>query len=580
MYNGEIYNYLEIRSELEACGYRFNSSTDTEVLLAAYTHWGSECLHHFNGMWAFVIYDTQEQKFFIARDRFGVKPLYYWFSSQGFLAIASEIKAFTVLPGWNPRVNGPRVYDYLVSNLLDHTSETLFTGVYQLLGGEAAEFCVGDLDTVLPVYRWYHLEPGRFSGTFDEAVTEFKRLLQDSVRLRLRSDVPGGSCLSGGLDSSSIVCLANDLLAREQREDFQKTFSACSDVKRYDEREYIDEVVNARNIEAHYTYPSFRGLLEQLDEIIWHQDEPFKTTSIYAQWQVFQLAADHGVKVLLDGQGADEQLCGYLWFLGCRYADQFHNMEWTRLWRDIKAVKSRHGLSELQSLSMMGYYLLPSFIRQIVQPYAMADRVRPSWTNAHILSTCCEPKRRTDRLSLMQSASLTTTQSTALAQMLCVSLPSLLHWEDRNSMAHSVESRVPFLDYRLVEHVMSLPEEFRIHEGVTKRVLREAMRGILPGRVRMRMDKLGFCTAEEHWIRHEDPKIFRQLLKEAAQDSKGILKSETLDKLDQMITGEEPINTFLWRWIFFGRWMRIFNVQVTNPDIEMSSRLEIQESLT
>lgn len=581
VYNGEIYNYQELRRELETCGYRFVSNTDTEVLLAAYAHWGRDCLHRLNGMWAFIIYDTHEQKLFIARDRFGVKPLYYWFSPEGFLAMASEIKAFTVLPGWNPRINGSRVYDYLVSNLLDHTSETLFAGVYQVQGGEAAEFRVDDLKAPLPIYRWYCLDPQQFAGTFDAAVAEFKRLLQDSVRLRLRSDVPGGSCLSGGLDSSSIVCLANDILREEQKESFQKTFSACSDVKQYDEREYIDEVVWARGAEAYYTYPSFEQLLEQLDEIIWHQDEPFKTTSIYAQWLVFELAATSGIKVLLDGQGADEQLCGYQWFFGCRYADHFHNMNWTRLWRDIKAVKSRHGLSEFQSLSMMSYYLLPPSIRQLMKPYAMADQARPTWLDTDLLSACNGSAQRAGRsFSARPGSSLTTTQSIALDQMLCVSLPSLLHWEDRNSMAHSVESRVPFLDYRLVEYVMSLPEDYRIHEGVTKRVLREAMKGILPERVRMRMDKMGFYTAEDHWLRHEDPEIFRQLLQGAVQDSKGVLKSEVLDRLDRMLAGEEPTSALVWRWIIFGRWMRIFNVQALNANVEITGRSGVRGSLT
>ncbi len=581
VHNGEIYNYRELRLELEAFGHQFVSNTDTEVLLTAYAHWGRDCLHRLNGMWAFIIYDTQEQKLFIARDRFGVKPLYYWFSPEGFLAIASEIKAFTVLPGWKPQINGPRAYDYLVSNLLDHTSETLFAGVYQLRGGEAAEFRVGDIGTTLPVYRWYHLKPQQFSGTFDEAVTEFKQLLQDSVRLRLHSDVPGGSCLSGGLDSSSIVCLASDLLGEEQNESFLKTFSACSDVKQYDEREYIDEVVNARGVEAHYTYPSFEKLLEQLDKIIWHQDEPFKTTSIYAQWLVFELAANHGVKFLLDGQGADEQLCGYLWFFGCRYADHFCNMKWRLLWRDIQAVKSRHGLSELQSLSMMGYYLLPPSIRQIMKPYAMADQARPTWLNINLLSEHNGPTHKVERsFPARLRPSCTTTQSIALDQMLCVSLPSLLHWEDRNSMAHSIEARVPFLDYRLVEYVMSLPEEYRIHEGVTKRVLREAMTGVLPEKVRIRMDKMGFYTAEEHWLRHENPEIFRQLLKEAMQYSQGVLTREVLDKLDRMLTGEEPVSALVWRWIIFGRWISIFNVQAAGAGIESSSLCEMQDNLT
>ncbi|MDN7023948.1 asparagine synthase (glutamine-hydrolyzing) [Methanoculleus sp. FWC-SCC1] len=557
-YNGEIYNYTELRAELEGYGHRFASHTDTEVIVTAYAQWGRDCLHRFNGMWAFVIYDAEEQKVFVARDRYGIKPLYYWFSPEGFLAIASEIKAFTILPGWKARLNGPRAYDYLVSNLLDHTRETLFQGVYQLPAGEAAEFRVEDVESTLPVYRWYRLEPQQFSGTFDAAAAEFRRLLNDSVHLRMRSDVPGGSCLSGGLDSSSIVCLVNDTLRSEEKQDFQKTFSACSHVKEYDEREFIDEVIGARDIQAHYTYPSFDMLLSQLDDLIWHQDEPFKTTSIFAQWLVFRLAAEQRVKVLLDGQGADEQLCGYLWFFGCRYADLFRAADLTRLWKEMQAVKSLHGIPETRSLAMMGYYLLPPSLKRPAMKYFQADCVRPSWINADLLAIPRGYLWQPNGSSSVPGV----TQSIALAQMLYTSLPSLLHWEDRNSMAHSVESRVPFLDYRLVEFIMGLPEEYRIDAGVTKRVLREAMKGILPENVRMRMDKMGFYTAEEHWIRHEGPEIVRKLLREAVDASEGVLKEEAVERLDRMLSGEEPVSPQVWRWICFGQWMKIFGVRV------------------
>jgi len=238
VFNGEVYNYKEIRDELEALGHLFVSGTDTEVILNAYKQWGKDCLNHFNGMWAFIIFDTKNGNLFVSRDRFGVKPLYYWYSPEGFLAFASEIKEFTVLPGWKAKLNGSRAYDFLVSEagLANHTSETLFQDVYQLRGGEAVEVQVSTLSTKLPIYRWYDLKINKFDITFEEAEKEFLELFQDAIRIRLRSDVPVGSCLSGGLDSSSIVCIVNDILKEEKLEEIQQTFSVCSDVEVFDER--------------------------------------------------------------------------------------------------------------------------------------------------------------------------------------------------------------------------------------------------------------------------------------------------------------------------------------------------------
>jgi asparagine synthase (glutamine-hydrolysing) len=334
IYNGEVYNYLELREELKALGHAFRTASDTEVILAAYAQWGAQCPHHLNGMFAFVIVDRPRRKLYAARDRFGVKPLYYWVAPGGLIALASEIKQFAVLPGWRPQLNGQRVYDFLNWALLDHTDETLFAGVYQLRAGEALEL---DLETRapgaihagrLPVARWYDLQPRPWSGTLEDAGREFRRLLTDSVRLRLRSDVPVGSCLSGGLDSSTIVCLMNEVLREQDAHALQKTFSAVSAVKRFDERDFMEEVVKATGTEAHYVCPDVESLFPALERITWHQDEPFGSTSIYAQWRVFELAAGSRVKVMLDGQGADEQLAGYANYFAARFGSLFRRLQW------------------------------------------------------------------------------------------------------------------------------------------------------------------------------------------------------------------------------------------------------------
>jgi len=553
IFNGEIYNWKELRSELEVLGHQFLSKTDTEVILASYAQWGKNCLHRFVGMWALVIFDTHTKILFAARDRFGIKPLYYWFSPFGFLAFASEIKQFSVLPGWDPKLNRSKAYDYLVEGLMDHTEETLFTGVFQIRGGHASEVKIDELSLFLPVYRWYDLHYLPYTGTFEDATEKFRRIFTDSMRLHLRADVPVGSCLSGGLDSSSIVCVANDLLKDEKKEEIQKTFSACSDVKRFDEREYIDEVVKNRQIDSYYTCPSPDHLFEVLDDIIWHQDEPFGSTSIFAQWLVFDLAAQNRVKVMLDGQGADEQLAGYHNFFHYRFAELFRCGRWISLLREMIAVKKYFGYDYIRSFKgTVGYALLIP-MNNFVLNRPRKNSQMPSWINKKIFNTFSNQYTLDlPRIPLVPRYSY--------QQLLFTSLPLLLHWEDRDSMAHSLESRVPFLDHRLVEFVFNIQTDFKIRNGCTKVVLRESMRGILPEKIRRRKDKLGFVTAEEAWIRSQKTELFRQLVQESIAQSKGILNEKTLDKLEDILVGKEQFSFIIWRWICFGRWMKRFDV--------------------
>lgn len=227
-YNGEIYNHVELRAELESLGYGFMSGTDSEIIPAAYDAWGQECLHRFNGMWAFALFDTQEKTLFLARDRFGIKPLYYWTTPDSAFFFGSEIKQFTVLPGWDARLNHQRAYDFLVWAMSDHTDETFFEGVYQIAPGHCLTLDLTNPPTFdngrAPVEQWYVLTPQNNTLSFEQAAAHFKTLLEDLVRLRLRADVPVGSCLSGGLDSSSIVCLMSALLEESDARHLQKLF--------------------------------------------------------------------------------------------------------------------------------------------------------------------------------------------------------------------------------------------------------------------------------------------------------------------------------------------------------------------
>lgn len=562
VFNGEVYNYIELRADLEKLGHSFISRTDTEVILAAYAQWGESCLSRFNGMWAFAVYDSQAKTLFLARDRFGVKPLYYWISPENLLAFASEIKQFTVLPGWRATANGQRAYDYLVFGITDHTEETMFSGVYQLRPGHCVVLSVDEASALspgksLPTHAWYELHPRPFAGSFDDAGREFRDLFEQSIALRLRADVPVGSCLSGGLDSSSIVCVLNNFLRKQGVQALQKTFSACSDVDRFDERKWIKLVVGKTGVDAHYVYPALDRLFEESPAITWHQDEPFGSTSIYAQWNVFRLAAQNGVKVMFDGQGADEHLCGYPGFFGPRLAGLIRQKKFMEFVRELSAAYKNANIPLLQNLKRTLQYFIFGDLLQLLKKMDGYTSIRPNWFNIHYAHICLldpieESGARGGKLLDYSIALLTRSN-----------LQMLLHWEDRNSMAHSIESRVPFLDYKIVEFVLGLPDEFKIAGGMTKMVLRESMRGVLPEKIRTRIDKMGFVTPEETWVRERMPDAFRNKIEQTLAVAAGCFNPEAVRlEFDRILAGNKRFSFWPWRVVNFGEWVQRFGVNV------------------
>lgn len=552
-FNGEIYNFLEIRAELATHGHAFHTGTDTEVILAAYRQWGEACLARFNGMFAFVIVDRERGRVFAARDRFGVKPLYLWPTPTGGLALASEIKQFTAHPGWSARLNGQAAYDFLNWGLSDHGPETLFAGAIQLRGGEYLSATLVELHRPRPD-RWYHLVPTPFSGDLAAAGARFRELLDDSVRLRLRADVPVGTCLSGGLDSSAIVCTMRAQLG-DGAGARQNTFSAYSDVARFDERRFIEDVVRHTGATPHHLIPDPTRLLSELDDLVWQQDEPFGSTSIYAQWCVYRQARAQGVVVLLDGQGADEALGGYHGYFGPHLAGLLAQGRLPTFARE-SAVLHRDGLLRY---GMQARVLANEFL-----PAGLADHLRrltgrttqaPAFIDLQKLGASPRQPQR-GAVDLRDPV-----RSLCIAQINSLNLPMLLHWADRDSMAHGVESRLPFLDYRLVEFCLGLPEEHKLGGGWTKRVLREGMAGRLPESVRLRRDKLGFATAEEVWMRTTHRDAFIRLLDNAIAASGGIITAAARTKALRILDGAEPFDFFVWRVINFGLWLQRFNVR-------------------
>ncbi len=550
-YNGEIYNYLELRKELEQLGHIFVSNADTEIVLAAYAEWGKECLHKFNGMWAFVIVDIFTENVFISRDRFGVKPLYYWKASNGQIMFASEIKQFTVLPGWRAKMNTQRVFDFMHWGVNDHCEETMFENVFQIRGGMAWEGnCQKMIVSFIP-YKWYELKKIDVSNFYEEAVKQFRNILIDAIRIRLRADVSIGTGLSGGLDSSSITCIINELLGKDSNKNRQNTFSVYSDVEKYDEREYINEVLKYNKVNHYYTIPSYENLFKEMETIIWHHDEPFNGTSIYAEWEVFKMVNKKDVRVTIDGHGADELLIGYHSFFGAFLLDLIKKSRLLQFCKEGICIHEIHKYTYENLIKKILWNILPHDVLSYKKGNLFSV---PDWININKLENI--------EVDLYKTIGNRANSVSALSreQLLFTSLPKQLHWYDRDSMAHSVEGRAPFLDYRVVEFLYSCPNQFKMSQGITKRILRDAMVDTLPEKIKNRINKIGFATPEEEWIKTY-PREFILKIKEAIEQSEGFLDENILIKAKRIIEGKEIYDNIVWKSICLGKWMRIFNVK-------------------
>ncbi len=479
VYNGEIYNYLELRRELEATGEVFRSHCDTEVLLAAYRRWGRECLTRFNGMWSFVLLDKARRTLFISRDRLGVKPLYYCRTADGTLAFASEIKQFFTLPTFKKIPRAAACVGYLV-NGYENPPETFFEGVMAFPPGCRAEVSL-DEPKVAPERFWFPDNITLERRSEAEFAASIRRLFSDAVRFRLRSDVPVGGCLSGGLDSSSIFVEMKKL---EPSRTFN-AFSACFDSRAIDERPFMRLVVDATASDHHTVFPAAEGLAADFEGFLRSHDEPVGSLSMYAQYLIMKEARKAGVPVLLDGQGGDELFSGY--------------------WPSYMLCLNHHRRNG-------DYLFVAKQLLGALLPSGNQSLFSEAWTNFR------EYRRRAGRklpfeildrhLALVESSTWHVDAQSLppaeyrKAEIFKVHLPRLLKWEDRNSMAHSIESRVPFLDVNLVELALSIPPEMNMRSGWNKYLLRKSMAASeLPRAICWRKDKKGFETPQSSWMR-------------------------------------------------------------------------------
>jgi asparagine synthase (glutamine-hydrolysing) len=555
IFNGEVYNFIEIRKELIQLGYLFATDTDTEVILKSYIHWGKDFLNKLNGMWSIVIYDCIDQNLFLSRDRFGIKPLYYWFCPKGDFYFASEIKQFTVLPGWRAVLNKERAFDYLYYTLTDHTDETLFKGVHILPPGCYFETNINNLKSDkgrIGFSKWYNPNIIESKINFKQAKSEFLDKFKDAIKFHLRADVLVGSALSGGLDSSSIVSYINILLKQEGKSELQKTFSSCSYDERFDERKWMEEVVKETKVEGHYIYPKGEDIFSLTSKIIWHMDEPYQSQSAFLGYHVFQEAKKNNVIVLLNGQGADEYLSGY---------SSYRILRQKKLLKSLKIFELKKELGSYSGILVVLLALiqdvLPTSLRNNLSFYNSKNKLLDKIIQIDKLVK--KKKHPYATMSYDNSNHLTISRH----QLIKEPLQKYLRWEDRNSMAHSVEARVPFLDHRIVEFVHSLPLEYLDSPDLSKRILVESMKGILPEKIRNRKDKKGFITPEEQWFTVDFKEEFLNFFDDNVEFSKGIInKKEARSYLLEMQNGKVDFDFSYWRIILFCIWMKTYNLEL------------------
>ena len=551
VFNGEIYNYRELRDELARLGCVFHTQTDTEVLLQAYVTWGPACLRRLIGMFAFAIHDERRRMLFLARDFFGIKPLYYVQSGTGVFAFASEIKA---LVDWLPlkrSVNPQRLYEYLRFGRTDHHADTLWSEIRQMPSAHYLEVPFDRPNAGEPVRYWHLPTDEPLDISFDEAAQQVREKFLQNIRLHLRSDVPVGAALSGGIDSSAIVCAMR--LVAPQAE--LHAISFIADDPAVSEEKWVDLVARHAGATVHKVYANPDTLRADFDHLIYTQDEPFGSTSMYAQYCVFRHARAQGIKVMLDGQGADEMLAGYHAFLPARLGSLVRQGRWIEACRFARRASQLPGMRGAMRLWLQaGRLLLPSIGARMASRWLMPDWLNARWfqdRDVSFASTTGVRQRDMMREELRQMVGAT-------------SLPMLLRFEDRNSMASSIESRLPFLTPDLAELLLRLPEEHILGwDGTSKNVFRHAMRGIVPDAILDRRDKIGFATPEHRWLKTMRPWVDETLASERARSIAALNLPAMQRDWEAVLAGRARFDFRIWRWVNLIRWSERFNVDFT-----------------
>lgn len=548
VYNGEIYNYVELREELKKLGYSFTSNSDTEVLLKSYEAWGERCVDRFNGMWAFVIYDRKKSLLFGSRDITGVKPLYYYIDKDLFL-FASEIKALLSFPFLKTEINPEAVFLYLVFGY-ENPEEVFFKNIHEVLPAHSFFY---DLERGrLKVWRYYRFPSSLSTGRFRENLLreyseKTRELLFKSIFLRLRSDVPVGTCLSGGLDSSTVACVINELVRKTPIKEVgerQKVFTAVFEEKEIDESHWAERIVKHTGAEWYRVSPTGDELMKDLDDLIYTQEMPFASTSVYAQFRVMRLAKEAGIKVLLDGQGGDEIFAGYPHFYTAFFLEMLKGMRFFLFLSEFKSLFNSPVNFDYILRNMagfLGWKLFPSYLKIKLREW-VKEEVR--CLNPDFWHSC---KKEIEKGGEFAISSLNALSVRVIEKNLRV----LLRYEDRNSMRFSIEARTPFADDReLIDYQLSIPSSYKIHKGWSKYILRCAVKSLIPEEIRLRRDKKGFVTPEKKYLseKWEELKEFLHLAPEF------INGDEVMKRKDYFLHNPQT----LWRFINLCLWKKRF----------------------
>jgi asparagine synthase (glutamine-hydrolysing) len=532
--NGEIYNYVELKQELKGKGYIFRSGSDTEVLLNSYIEWGETCLHRLNGMFAFAVLDTVNDDLFIARDRFGIKPFYYYLDSDQF-AFASDIPPLLKVTESKKEPEDSVIFDFLLFNRTNQSEKTFFKNISKLQHGHSLTIKSGKIK----IKRWYNL-PSQLSSIDSDNFKEKEFLdeFKNSINLQLRSDVPVGTCLSGGLDSSAITAL---VLENKQNVDLHSFSAVYQKHQKGDESEYIAEFRD-KNLKLHYTFPTEITLFEDLSDFIDTMSEPFPSTSIYAEYKVMKLAKQH-CTVLLNGQGADELMAGYHYFYGYYFRDLLRNRSWGKFLNEVFQYTRTH--KSIYGLKTLGFSLSPRSLRH----FKNHDFIDDGFYN-----TLYGKKN-----SLFDDFYNSNSLKEFLINHFEYKFEHHLLWADKTGMRFSLETRFPFLDHNLVEKTLSISSDNYIKNGYTKAIMRNALKGILPEKIRMRKDKVGFSTPEADWFKNVKLQtILTDIIESESFKERGYFNIKQCKSDFHSFEKNQKYNPEFWKWISLEMWFRQF----------------------
>ncbi len=539
VYNGEIYNYPELKEELQKKNYHFTSQSDSEVILAAYAEYGKDCVHHFDGMFAFAIWDEQEQNLFCARDRFGEKPFYYFCDEKEFL-FASEMKALWAA-GVVKNTNLQMLFNYITIGYVDNPNqpeETFYEGIEKL--PPACTLIYVPTTNKLTIEKYWNLDINNENLTIsdEDAIEQFQELFKKSVTLRYRSDVPVGTSLSGGLDSSSIIAFSQLINSSSNS---HKAFSCIFPGFENDESVQSKIIADKYKLEQYTTTASATELISGFEKLMYHQEEPVGSASVFAQYQVYQKAAQQNVKVILDGQGADEILGGYHKYYKWYWQELFRNRELIGS-NEIKTARSL-GVTEKFGFKNILASLLPEFAVMFLENQFLLNTIRHPDLNKEYV-------RLNSKEAYYTSPAILKLNDILYFNTCTHGLEELLRYADRNSMAHGREVRLPFLNHELVQFAFSLPSKFKIREGRTKWLLRQTMKNELPDEIVWQTKKIGFEPPQKKWM--QDP-VLKDLImtnKEKLVHER-ILKPNVLNKPIKASSAYEAEN-YDWRYLCAG----------------------------